>query len=81
MKMINSFVETWAGMIIKPITRNKKQGFLLSNGMRIFFKDSSLSNYSKGILSRRYQEVFAKVKPGTFMRKHILRHLRHTDGE
>ena len=71
--MINDFVGTWAGMIEKPITRNKRQGFQLTNGMRIFFRDYSLSSVSKGILSRRYQEVFAKVKPGTFLRKYLLK--------
>jgi len=70
MKPINDFVGTWAGMIKEPIIRNKKQGFLLTNGMRIFFTDYKLSSQSKGLLTRRYQEVFAKVKPGTFLREH-----------
>mgnify|MGYP003150565880 CR=1 FL=1 len=73
MKMINDFVGTWAGMIEEPITQNKRQGFLLTNGMRIFFSDYSLSSVSKGILSRRYQEVLAKVKPGTFLREFLMK--------
>ena len=54
MSMINDFIEVWVKMVDKPLTKNKKQGFLLTNGMRIFFKDTFLSQKSIEILKRHY---------------------------
>lgn len=54
MTMINDFIEVWVKMIDRPLTINNKQGFLLTNGMRIIFKDTRLSAKSIGILKRHY---------------------------
>ena len=54
MTMINDFIEMWAGIIDKPLTKNKSHGFLLNNGMRIFFKDTYLTRKSREILKRHY---------------------------
>jgi hypothetical protein len=54
MTFINSFIEVWVKMIDRPLTINNKQGFLLTNGMRIFFKDTFLSQKSIDILKRHY---------------------------
>ena len=50
----NQIVEHWSKMIISPISVNKKQGFLLNNGMRILFafNDLKLSNRAIEILRR-----------------------------
>jgi hypothetical protein len=57
MKFVNQFIENWSSMIKHPIIKNAKQGFLLSNGMKIFFKDASLSMKSRGILKRHYESL------------------------
>ena len=57
MTFINDFVSQWFPMIEKPIYINGKQGFLLSNGFRIFFNEYNLSNLNKGILKRHYTET------------------------
>jgi hypothetical protein len=54
MTIINDFIEVWVKMIDKPLTKSKQQGFLLTNGMRIFFKDTSLTQRSIEILKRHY---------------------------
>jgi len=54
MSMINDFIEVWVKMVDRPLTKNKKQGFLLTNGMRIFFKDTFLSHKSIENLKRHY---------------------------
>ena len=54
MTFINNFIEVWVKMIDRPLTINNKQGFLLTNGMRIFFKDTFLSQKSIEILKRHY---------------------------
>ena len=50
----NQIVENWSRMIESPIAVNKKQGFLLNNGMRILFtfSDLKLSNKAIEILRR-----------------------------
>jgi len=50
----NHLVENWSRMIKSPLAVNKKQGFLLSNGMRILFafSDLKLSNKAVEILRR-----------------------------
>ena len=50
----NQIVEDWSKMIKSPISVNKKQGFLLNNGMRILFafNDLKLSNRAIEILRR-----------------------------
>ena len=57
MTFINDFVGQWFPMIDKPIYVNGKQGFLLTNGFRIFFKQYNLSNTNKGILKRHLKET------------------------
>ena len=54
MNMIDTFIESWVKMIDRPLIINNKQGFLLTNGMRILFKDTSLSHKSVDILKRHY---------------------------
>ena len=54
MNMIDTFIESWVKMIDRPLIINNKQGFLLTNGMRILFKDTSLSHKSADILKRHY---------------------------
>ena len=38
MLFINDFLDNFIDMIDKPIVRGNKQGFYLSNGMKIYFK-------------------------------------------
>ena len=52
---VNEFIETWVKIITHPIIVNKKQGFLLNNGMRILFHDTGLTNDSKVRLMRHYR--------------------------
>ena len=54
MSIINDFILNWSDVIDKPIAINKKQGFILNNGMRIILKNSILSIKSREILSRHY---------------------------
>jgi len=58
---INDFVEVWCEVIDQPIIINKKQGFLLNNGIRMLFNDSHLSIKSKERLSRHYNKVLNKT--------------------
>ena len=43
MTMINDFIEIWVRMIDSPLIVNNKQGFVLTNGWRIFFKNRQIS--------------------------------------
>ena len=56
MSIIDDIIEIWADLIDSPLAVNKKQGFLLNNGMRIIFNESGLSFKSKDILSRHYSK-------------------------
>jgi|TARA_R100001244_G_scaffold109821_1_gene81228 hypothetical protein len=54
MSIIDDIIEIWSDLIDSPLAINKKQGFLLKNGMRIIFNESGLLFKSKKILSRHY---------------------------
>ena len=47
MSIINDFILNWSDVIDKPIAINKKQGFILNNGMKIILKNSILSIKSR----------------------------------
>ena len=49
---INEWVKLYHTMIVRPIAYNKKMGFQLTNGMRIFFKEERLTDEAKQILKR-----------------------------
>jgi|TARA_Y100000034_G_scaffold69568_1_gene83996 hypothetical protein len=53
----DEFVSVWCPMIERPIAINNKQGFLLSNGMRILFSDPAISKESQTKLSRHYRKI------------------------
>lgn len=52
---INEFVDRYVVLVDKPVSVNKKQGFLLSNGARIIFSDTRLTKESVNVLKRHYQ--------------------------
>ena len=54
MSIIDDFINNWSGIIDKPLAINKKQGFVLNNGMKIILKNSILSVQSREILKRHY---------------------------
>ena len=54
---VDEFVSTWCPMIEEPIAINYKQGFLLSNGMRILFYNPSISRESQSKLVRHYRKI------------------------
>ena len=54
MTMINDFIDVWVKMIDRPLIVNNKQGFVLKNGWRIFFKDTMLTHKSAETLKRHY---------------------------
>ena len=54
MSIIDDVIGRWVDLIEKPISRNKKQGFVLKNGMRILLSESYLSSKSNEILKRHY---------------------------
>ena len=54
MSIIDDFINNWSGIIDKPLAINKKQGFILNNGMKIILKNSILSVKSREILKRHY---------------------------
>ena len=56
MTMINDFIRTWVGMIEGPLVVNNKHGFVLTNGWRIFFKDTTLTQKSLQTLKRHYNK-------------------------
>ena len=53
--MIDNLIERWVDVIDKPIAINKKQGFVLNNGMRIILNKLNLSYKSNEILKRHYK--------------------------
>ena len=54
---VDEFISIWCPMIDKPIAVNSKQGFLLSNGMRILFHNPSISRESQDKLTRHYRKL------------------------
>ena len=54
MSIIDDIIESWSDMIDRPLSINKKQGFVFKNGMRIILKNSILSTKSREILKRHY---------------------------
>ena len=54
MSIIDDFIYNWSGIIDKPLAINKKQGFILNNGMKIILNNSILSVKSREILKRHY---------------------------
>lgn len=64
MTFIDNFVSIWVDMIDKPIVINNKQGFLLMNGFRIFFEDTTMSAKSVESLKRRYKKQGLIKKQG-----------------
>ena len=54
MSIIDDFINNWSGIIDKPLAINKKQGFILNNGMKIILNNSILSVKSREILKRHY---------------------------
>tara|TARA_R100001530_G_C4286341_1_gene146899 strand:- start:45 stop:233 length:189 start_codon:yes stop_codon:yes gene_type:complete len=52
--IIDDFINNWSGIIDKPLAINKKQGFILNNGMKIILNNSILSVKSREILKRHY---------------------------
>ena len=54
MSIIDDIIESWSDMIDRPLSINKKQGFILNNGMKIILKNSILSIKSREILKRHY---------------------------
>ena len=55
MLFINEFLENWGEMVEKPIVKGKQQGFILSNGARIFFKEWRLTTKNRAKLARLYK--------------------------
>ena len=55
MLFINDFLNDFIDMIDKPIVNGNKQGFYLSNGMKIFFKEWRLTTKNRAKLSRLYK--------------------------
>ena len=60
MSIIDDIIESWVDIIDKPLSINKKQGFVLQNGIRIILSESGLSFKSKEILSRHYSRIRSK---------------------
>ena len=60
MSMIDDFISRWVYMIDHPIVRNKKQGFVLNNGITIILDESGLSRQSQEILSSHYAKKRSK---------------------
>ena len=56
MSLIDDLINRWVNMIDGPLSINKKQGFVLKNGIRIILDDSSLSHKSKERLSNHYKK-------------------------
>jgi len=54
---VDEFISIWVSMIDKPIAINHKQGFLLNNGMKILFYNSSISRESQDKLTRHYRKI------------------------
>lgn len=60
MSIIDDIIESWVDIIDKPLSINKKQGFVLQNGIKIILSESGLSFKSKEILSRHYSRMRSK---------------------
>ena len=60
MSIIDDIIESWVDIIDKPLSINKKQGFVLQNGIKIILSESGLSFKSKEILSRHYSRIRSK---------------------
>jgi|2_EtaG_2_1085320.scaffolds.fasta_scaffold233939_2 hypothetical protein len=60
MSIIDDIIESWVDIIDKPLSINKKQGFILQNGIKIILSESGLSFKSKEILSRHYSRIRSK---------------------
>tara|TARA_R100000963_G_C4637043_1_gene100976 strand:- start:272 stop:454 length:183 start_codon:yes stop_codon:yes gene_type:complete len=60
MSLIDDLINRWVDVIDGPLSINKKQGFVLKNGMRIILEDSSLSHKSKERLSNHYKKEGSK---------------------
>ena len=54
---INAWLDLYHSMIVRPININSRMGFLLSNSMRILFKDTSLTDKSVQLLKRHYERI------------------------
>jgi hypothetical protein len=60
MSLIDDLINRWVDMIDGPLSINKKQGFVLKNGMKIILSDSSLSHKSRARLSNHYKKEGSK---------------------
>ena len=60
MSIIDDIIGTWSDMIDRPLSINKKQGFVFKNGMRIILKNSILSTKSRERLGRHYSKQKTK---------------------
>ena len=52
----DSFIERYSNFIKSPIKSNNSNGFVLKNGVRIFFKDSMISDSSRVKLAKVIKE-------------------------
>ena len=60
MSLIDDLINRWVDLIDRPIVRNKKQGFVLKNGIRVLLSKSYLSAKSLEILRRHYKKEGSK---------------------
>ena len=60
MSIIDDLINRWVDLIDRPIVRNKKQGFVLKNGIRVLLSKSYLSAKSLEILRRNYKKEGSK---------------------
>ena len=52
---MDQFIKTYLAMIEKPIIENNKIGFLLANGVRMYFKDTFVSKHNSDRLRIHYK--------------------------
>jgi len=53
---INEWIDTYHSMIVEPIKKySGLSGFQLTNGMRIYFGDDSLTDKSKSTMKRHWE--------------------------